>query len=70
MQQIVIFDSIIMAGYIPGIDVFSALDCASSEFYSYETKLYEIEKNKFLNTIELVNYYENLIKFSKEMLIM
>lgn len=57
----VIKDAIINAGYIPGSDVFVALDCASSEFYSQETKLYEIEKNKFVNSVELVDYYSNLV---------
>lgn len=57
----VIKDAIIKAGYIPGLDVFIALDCASSEFYSQETKLYEIEKNKFVNSIQLVDYYSDLV---------
>lgn len=57
----IISDAIRYANYIPGIDVFIALDCASSEFFIEETKLYEIEKNKFLTSIELVEYYENLI---------
>jgi enolase len=57
----VIKEAIIEAGYIPGSDVFVALDCASSEFYSHKTKLYEIEKNKFVNSAELVDYYSNLI---------
>jgi enolase len=57
----VITDSIKSAGYVPGLDVFIALDCASSEFYNRETKLYEVEKGKFLNSSQLVNYYENLI---------
>jgi len=38
-----------------------ALDCASSEFYNQQTKLYEIENNLFLNGKELVHYYENLL---------
>ena len=42
-------------------DVFIALDCASSEFYNKETKLYEIEKDLFLNGKELVQYYDNLL---------
>jgi len=54
-------EAIIETGYVPGTDVFVALDCASSEFYSPQTKLYEIEKNKFVNSTELVDYYSNLI---------
>ena len=50
------------ANYIVGVDVFMALDCAASEFYNEETKLYEIEKNLFLTYIDLVDYYDNLIK--------
>jgi len=57
----VITDAINCSGYVPGTDVGIALDCASSEFYSSKTKLYEIEKNKFVNSLELVDYYENLI---------
>jgi enolase len=57
----VISESIHSVGYITGMDVFVALDCASSEFYDEHTGLYEIEKNKFLNSSELVVYYENLI---------
>lgn len=57
----VIKEAIIEVGYVPGSDVFVALDCASSEFYSPQTKLYEIEKNKFVNSAELVDYYSNLV---------
>ena len=57
----VITEAIESVGYLPGSDVFVALDCASSEFYNKDTKLYEIEKNKFVNSTELVDYYENLI---------
>lgn len=57
----VITDAIIETGYVPGTQVSIALDCASSEFYNRETKLYEVEKNKFLNSLELVDYYSNLI---------
>lgn len=53
--------SIKNAGLIPNDDVFVALDCASSEFYNKQTKLYEIENNLFLNGKELVQYYENLL---------
>jgi len=43
-----------------GEDIFLALDCAASEFYS-EGK-YEVEKGKFLNNAELVAYYLKLKK--------
>jgi enolase len=42
--------------------VFIALDCAASEFYDEETKLYEIEKGKFVNSNELIDYYGKLIE--------
>lgn len=57
----VITEAIKSVGYIPGNDVGIALDCASSEFYDRETKLYEVEKGKFVNSSELVDYYLNLI---------
>jgi len=56
----IIEEAIGLAGYKVGEDVFLALDCASSEFYS-EGK-YEIEKGKFLNSTELVQYYLKLKK--------
>lgn len=55
-------EAIIEAKYIVGVDVFLALDCAASEFYNEETKLYEIEKNKFVTYLELVEYYGNLVE--------
>lgn len=56
-----IIDAINYSGYKEGSDVFVALDCASSEFYNPETKLYEIEKGLFVGSSELVSYYENLV---------
>ena len=53
--------SIKNSGLVPNEDVFVALDCASSEFYNQQTKLYEIEDNLFLNGKELVHYYEKLL---------
>ena len=58
----VIESAIRLANYVPGIDVFMALDCAASEFYNEKTELYEVEKGLFLNNIDLIAYYENLIK--------
>lgn len=54
----IIEESIGLAGFTVGVDVFLALDCASSEFYS-EGK-YEIEKGKFLASADLVQYYLKL----------
>lgn len=56
-----IIDAIKLSNYLPGTDVFLALDCASSEFYNEETELYEIEKELYLDRYQLVEYYGKLI---------
>jgi enolase len=58
----VIEESITAANYKVGEDVFMALDCAASEFYNTETKLYEVEKDMFLTSDQLIYYYGNLIE--------
>ncbi len=55
-----IMKSIKNAGYEPGKDVFLALDCAASEFYNEEKKVYTIDK-KEITANELISYYTNLI---------
>ena len=45
-----------------GKDIYLALDCAASEFYNNETKLYEIEKDNYVNSDELIKYYIKLIE--------
>lgn len=55
-------EAIQTANYVVGQDVFMALDCAASEFYNEETKLYEIEKDRFVTSSELIEYYGDLIK--------
>lgn len=57
----VIVEAINQSNYEPNQDIFIALDCAASEFYNTETQLYEITENNFLNSTELVNYYNELI---------
>jgi len=57
----IIEEAIEKSNYNVGQDVFIALDCAASEFYNTETKMYEIEKDKFVNSEELVDYYGDLI---------
>jgi enolase len=57
-----IIEAIQLAGYISETDVFLALDCAASEFYDKDKKLYEIEKNLFINSDDLIDYYGKLIK--------
>ena len=54
-------NSIKNAGLTPNKDVFVALDCAATEFYNQETKLYEIEDDLFLHGKDLVQYYNNLL---------
>jgi enolase len=58
----VIEESIIAAKYEVGKDVFMALDCAASEFYNTETKLYEVEKDLLLTSDQLIDYYGDLIE--------
>jgi len=50
------------AGFKVGVDVFLALDCASSEFYDEETKKYQVEKKLSLTSDEMVKYYMKLKK--------
>lgn len=54
--------AIIKAEYVPNVDIFCALDCAASEFYNEITCLYEIEKDIFISSDELINYYGELIQ--------
>ena len=49
------------AGYVPGKDMFIALDCAASEFYNDANEKYTIDK-KEVSSDELIAYYEELIK--------
>ena len=47
------------SGYKPGIDVYIALDAASSEFY--KNKKYELSgENKTVNSDDLIKYYEKI----------
>lgn len=49
------------AGYIPGRDVFIALDIAANNIYDSNSMYYIIEDKKY-TSIELIEYYQNLIK--------
>lgn len=49
------------AGYIPGKDVFIALDVAASSLYNKEKMTYKMDE-KFLNREELLQYYMELVK--------
>jgi|TARA_B110000093_G_C12972327_1_gene413447 enolase len=48
-------------GYEIGKDVYMALDCAASEFYNTETRLYNVESDKYLNSDDLIEYYKNML---------
>ncbi len=50
------------AGYVPGKDIYIAMDPASSEFYNTETKMYELKgEGKTLSSKELTDYYKMLV---------
>ncbi|MFA5779882.1 MAG: phosphopyruvate hydratase [Elusimicrobiota bacterium] len=58
----VIIEAIKKAGYVPGRDIFIALDPASSEFYKDGKYILEGEKSDKIKTSEqMVNFYENLV---------
>lgn len=56
-----IVEAIKKAGYIPGTDVFLAIDVAASEFYK-EGKYHLVGENRVLSTEELISYYEELVE--------
>ena len=56
-----VLEAIKNAGYVPGKDVYLAMDVASSEFYNPETKMYELKsEGKTLNSEGMVAFYEDL----------
>ena len=57
----VIVKSIETAGYIPGKNIFIALDIAASSFYNSETDTYNID-NTNKTREELLNYYIELLQ--------
>jgi enolase len=50
-----------IAGYSPGSDIFLALDCASTEYYSDSKYIFKGEGRK-LSSIENIAYLESLVK--------
>lgn len=51
------------AGYVPGKDVYIALDPAASEFYDDKDKLYKLESNgKKLTSSQMVDYWKKWVK--------
>lgn len=55
-----LYQAIQTAGYKPGSEIAIALDPASSEFYSDETKTYHFEGRE-LTSEELLKYYQDLV---------
>jgi len=56
-----IIKSIELAGYIPGKDVFIALDVAASSLYNKEKQTYKFD-GKFLTKEELLEYYLEIVR--------
>jgi enolase len=57
---VVIMQAIEAAGYIPGKDIFIAIDSAASSFYK-DGKYVLAAENKSYSAIEMIDYYENLV---------
>ncbi|MBI1767764.1 MAG: phosphopyruvate hydratase [Bacteroidetes bacterium] len=60
----VVLKAIEKAGFKPGIDIFIAMDAASSEFYDAKTKTYHFKKSdgKKLKSDEMVEYWAKWVK--------
>jgi enolase len=58
----VVLQAIEKAGYKPGVDIWIALDAASSEFYSKETKKYTFESTGDVRTSsEMVSFWKDWV---------
>ena len=55
-----IVDAIKTSGYVPGKDVFIAIDCAATSMYDESTKMYHLD-GKLVNADNLMKYYIYLI---------
>ncbi len=60
----IVLTAIEKAGFKPGVDIFIAMDAASSEFYDAKTKTYHFKKSdgKKLKTDEMVEYWAKWAK--------
>ena len=59
----IIVEAIETAGYVPGKDVFIAMDCASSEFYNKEDGKYHLEgEGTVYSEDEMIDWLENLVE--------
>jgi enolase len=59
----VIMEAIQAAGYVPGKDIYLAMDVAASEFYDEKAKVYDLKKSGEgkKTTEEMITWYEALI---------
>ena len=57
----IVLTAIEKAGYIPGDNVFIAMDAASSEFYNKETGLYEFSDGSRLDSDAMVSYWDEWV---------
>ena len=58
-----LLEAVEIAGYVPGEDIWIALDCAASEFYDKQAGLYELEaEGKKMDSDELIGFYGELIE--------
>lgn len=57
----VVLQAIEKAGYKPGVDIFIAMDAATSEFYDAETKMYHFKKSTGdkLTSSEMVGFWKD-----------
>ena len=59
----VVMQAIEVAGYRPGEDVYIGLDCASTEFYDAEKKLYRLgSTGEELTSAQMVSYWADWVK--------
>lgn len=60
----VVLKAIEKAGFKPGVDMFIAMDAATSEFYDAKTKTYTFKKSsgKKLKSAEMVDYWASWVK--------
>ncbi|MDO5716772.1 MAG: phosphopyruvate hydratase [Tissierellia bacterium] len=59
----VIMEAIEKAGYVPGKDVYLAIDAAANEFYLEKEDVYYLKgENKKLTAKELISYYEEMVE--------
>ncbi len=60
----IVLTAIEKAGFKPGVDIFIAMDAASSEFYDAKTKTYTFKKSdgKKLKSDEMVEYWAKWVK--------